>query len=78
MAFLVLNHRTVPTTVLKLLRNNLLGIVAFMAVLGAIVPNIDHSAHLGGLGTGFVCGLLLSRPWPVTPSRWIAAHVASR
>ncbi len=74
MAFLVVNRRTIPPSVLKLFRGNLLGIVAFMAVLGVLVPNIDQAAHLGGLATGFVSGLLLSRPWPVVPSRWITAR----
>ncbi len=73
-AFLIVNRRTIPPTVLKLLRDNLVGIVAFMVVLGVVVPNIDHSAHLGGLGTGFVSGLLLGRFWPVVPSRWVAAR----
>ncbi len=43
-----------------------------MAILGYFVPNIDQQAHLGGLGTGFFCGLLLTRPWPVVSSRWVA------
>jgi rhomboid protease GluP len=42
-------------------------VVASMAVLGALVPNIDHAAHLGGLAVGFVGGLLLIGPWPVPP-----------
>ena len=70
-AFLIVNRRNIPPSVLGLLQSNLLGIVAFMVVLGLLVPNIDQAAHLGGLGTGFVSGLLLSRPWPVVPSRWI-------
>ena len=40
-----------------------------MAVLGAVVPNIDQAAHLGGLAAGFVSGLLLIGPWPVVPGR---------
>jgi rhomboid protease GluP len=43
-----------------------LGIVLLMAALGAVVTNIDQAAHLGGLATGFGCGLLLIGPWPVT------------
>jgi rhomboid protease GluP len=74
MAFLLVNRRAIPPSVHKLLRDNLVGIVAFMAVLGVVVPNIDHSAHLGGLGTGFASGLLLSRRWPVVPSRWASAR----
>jgi rhomboid protease GluP len=72
LAFLTAHRRSIPASVIRQFRTSILGIVAFMAVLGALVPNIDQAAHLGGLGTGFVAGLLLSRPWPVVPSRWIA------
>ena len=71
-AFLVVHRRSIPPSVLKHLSPHSVGIVAFMAVLGVLVPNIDQAAHLGGLATGFLSGLLLSRPWPVVPSRWVA------
>ena len=81
LAFLVVHRRTIPPTVLRQLRKNVLGVVLFMAVLGLVVTNIDQAAHLGGLGTGFACGLLLIGPWPVArglatpgPARRVAAH----
>jgi rhomboid protease GluP len=66
LAFLVVHRRDVPPTVLRRLRRDVLGIVLLMAALGAVVTNIDQAAHLGGLATGFGCGLLLIGPWPVT------------
>jgi rhomboid protease GluP len=80
-AFLLVHRRTVPMSVRKPLLVNILATIVFMAVLGAIVPNIDQEAHLGGLLTGFVCGALLARPWPVvrrrsTSVRRLAATVA--
>jgi uncharacterized membrane protein len=65
--------------VLRQLRKNVLGVVLFMAVLGLVVTNIDQAAHLGGLGTGFACGLVLIGPWPVAPGsrrRVLARRVA--
>ena len=44
----------------------------FIAIMGAVVPNIDQAAHLGGLTTGFVVGLLLFRASPVVTSKWVA------
>ena len=38
---------------------------------GYFVPNIDQQAHVGGAVTGFLSGLLLSRPWPVVSNRWV-------
>jgi rhomboid protease GluP len=69
LAFLVVHRRAIPPTVLRQLRKNVLGVILFMAVLGAVVTNIDQAAHLGGLATGFACGLLLIGPWPVAPGR---------
>jgi len=71
LAFLLVNHRSVPTTVLRPLRSSALSFVVFNTLFGAAVPIIDQSAHLGGLVTGFLGGLVLIRPWPVIRSRWL-------
>ncbi len=73
-AFLITHRRSIPGSLLRSLRANVLGIIIFMAVLGYVVPNIDQEAHLGGLATGLACGLLLHRPWPVKRSNWIAVR----
>ena len=69
-AFLIVHRRAIPKSILKSFRGSLLSVVVFMAILGYFVPNIDQQAHLGGFVTGFLTGLLLSRPWPVVKSRW--------
>ncbi len=71
LAFLLINRRSVPATVLSPLRSSALSFVVFNTLFAAAVPNIDQSAHLGGLVTGFLGGLMLSRPWPVIRSRWL-------
>ncbi|MGA2706131.1 MAG: rhomboid family intramembrane serine protease [Isosphaeraceae bacterium] len=71
LAFLLVNHRSVPATVLRPLRSSALSFVVFNTLFGAAVPIIDQSAHVGGLVTGFLGGLVLIRPWPVTRSRWL-------
>ena len=71
LAFLLTHRRTIPLLVLKPLRANVLACLVFVGILGAVVPNIDQEAHLGGLVTGFFCGLLLSRPWPVVTRKWV-------
>ena len=65
LAFLLINRRSVPTTVLRPLRSSALSFVVFNTLFAAAVPNIDQSAHMGGLVTGFLGGLFLVRPWPV-------------
>jgi rhomboid protease GluP len=69
-AFLLVHRRSIPLLVLRPLRANAIGYVVFIAILGALVPNIDQQAHLGGLAVGFVGGLVLSRPWPVRKGKW--------
>ena len=69
-AFMIVHRRTIPKSILKSFRGSLLLVVVLTVVLGFLVPNMDHQAHLGGFVTGFLAGLLLSRPWPVVKSRW--------
>jgi len=71
LAFLLINRRSVPATVLSPLRSSALTFVVFNTLFGAAVPIIDLWAHMGGLVTGFLGGLVLIRPWPVTRSRWL-------
>jgi rhomboid protease GluP len=74
LAFLIIHRREIPASVRKPLLLNIVGIIVFMAILGAIVPNIDQEAHLGGLAMGFFGGLLLTRPWPVVCGAWVGAR----
>ena len=74
LAFLIIHRRSVPSTVLRPLRSSALSFVIFNTLFGAVVPNIDQSAHLGGLLTGFLAGLVLTRPWPVVRSPWVTSR----
>ena len=60
LGFLAIRHRSVPLVVLKPLRASAFSFVAYNTILGAMNPAIDTAAHLGGLVTGFVCGLLFT------------------
>jgi len=70
-AFLLIHRRVIPKSILKSFRGSLISVIVFMAILSIFVPNIDQEAHLGGVFTGFLSGVLLSRPWPVRKSRWV-------
>lgn len=37
--------------------------IVFALVMGQVVPGIDNSAHIGGLVSGALLGVALSRPW---------------
>lgn len=69
----------VPTTVLKGLRSSTLAFVGYNLVFGVVVPGIDLTCHLGGLGAGFLCGLLLAQPLerPSLPWRPVRAAVVA-
>jgi rhomboid protease GluP len=74
--FLAVQHQTVPAALLKPLRASAGSFVAFNIVFGLMSPQIDNAAHLGGLATGFLCGLLLYRRLPIIPGqRGIARRV---
>jgi rhomboid protease GluP len=73
-AFLVIHRRTIPATVLRPLLKSAMGFVVFNTIFGIVVPRIDQSAHLGGLTSGFLAGLALSRPWPAVRQPAIAAR----
>jgi len=72
LAFLIIHRRSIPPSVFKPLRASAVGFVGFNTIFGMVVPNIDQSAHMGGLVSGFLAGILLSRTWPVVPNRWVA------
>jgi rhomboid protease GluP len=60
LAYLALRHREVPAAVLKPMRSGALAFLAYNLIFGLGVPGIDMAAHVGGMCTGFVCGLLLT------------------
>jgi rhomboid protease GluP len=61
-ALLVRQSGAVPAETLAGLRNAGLAFVGYNLLFGLMVPQIDNAAHIGGLVTGFVCGLVLNQP----------------
>ncbi len=61
LGFLALRHRDVPRAILKPMRVGAIGFVGYNTFFSLAIPGIDMAAHLGGLATGFVCGLLMTR-----------------
>ena len=57
-----LREHGLPRVVVKAHRWSTLTFVVLNLALGAISPNIDNAAHLGGLAAGLVLGWLLARP----------------
>jgi membrane associated rhomboid family serine protease len=87
LGFLAIRHRSLPRAVLKPMRAGAIGFVGYNTLFSLVIPGIDMTAHLGGLATGFVCGLLMtlvspadaraaSRHWPAVRRMVVAAVVA--
>lgn len=62
MGFMILRKDSVPMEILYQIRNSGLAFLVINLVLGFSFPMIDMAAHMGGLGGGFVAGMLLSQP----------------
>jgi len=67
LGFMLIRRRTIPALVLRPLMRSTLTFVGFNLYFGFTIPNIDNAAHIGGLLTGLLCGLALSRRLPVPP-----------
>lgn len=62
LAYLITQKHSIPYELLKQLRNSTLFFTGFSLFYGFSVPGIDNAAHLGGLASGVLLGLILSRP----------------
>ncbi len=67
--FLAARRRSVPRVILTPLLVAALAFITSSLIAGIFEPRIDLAAHLGGLATGLVCGLLLWRRLPAVPGR---------
>jgi rhomboid protease GluP len=65
--FLAARWQSVPRTILTPLVVAALAFITSSLIAGIFEPRIDLAAHLGGLATGLVCGLLLWRRLPAVP-----------
>ena len=61
LAFVLLHKGLFPDAFLAQQRNSLLGFLGYNLVFSLSIPNVDLSAHGGGLVTGFLAGGLLGR-----------------
>jgi rhomboid protease GluP len=62
--FLLVHRARIPASVLRSMSSGVGTFVVFNTLFSLASPLIDNAAHLGGLATGFLAGLLLARPWP--------------
>ena len=60
LGFLLRNRDRIDPVVLGNVRRNLLNFVLINLAIGFAIPMIDQSAHVGGLITGFVSGVLIA------------------
>jgi membrane associated rhomboid family serine protease len=61
LGLLLRGRGSIPTEVLAGLRNSGLGFLGFNILYGLTQSGIDQAAHVGGLGAGFLCGLVLGQ-----------------
>ena len=61
-AYLKLKHVPMPQRYVRQLLSSLGAFMLFNLLIGAAIPFIDNSAHIGGLVTGLALGALLPRP----------------
>jgi membrane associated rhomboid family serine protease len=62
LGFLAQESHSVPNKVRNRLALNAVFFVAYNLLHGAHAEGVDLGAHLGGLGTGFICGLFIALP----------------
>lgn len=60
--FLVKERHSVPGPVLAHLRRSVMLFLVYALSIGFVYPAIDNAAHVGGLGCGFLLGMVLARP----------------
>lgn len=69
MGFALLRGDSIPKSILGRLRNSGTTFLFYNLLFGFSIPGIDMAAHLGGLASGFACGLILSQPLDQVSSR---------
>lgn len=60
--FLAKERHSIPGAVLAHLRRSVLLFLVYALSIGFVYPAIDNAAHVGGLGCGFLLGIILARP----------------
>src|SRR5262249_45391776 len=62
LGYVVRQRRTIPGAFAKGLTRNVLVVIAINVAIGLSIPQVDNSAHLGGLATGVLVGAALALP----------------
>ena len=62
LAFVSRRDLGVPLALVSNLRRSFLSFGGFSLAAGFLLPGVDNAAHVGGLVTGFLLGLVLARP----------------
>lgn len=62
LGFLIRSRHSVPASAFRGLRNQLVILIALNIALGFSISGIDNAAHIGGLVSGFVLGVILGQP----------------
>ena len=71
LGYLAVRRHEVPTAILQPMRSGVMAFVFYNVVLGFSNPTTDNAAHLGGLVTGFLTGLLLTSAQAFTSGRFV-------
>jgi rhomboid protease GluP len=66
-AFFLTHRRSMPAAVFRSYMQRMALLVAINLFLGFSIPQIDNSAHVGGMVTGFICGFAAFRPAGTRP-----------
>ncbi len=62
LAFVSRRDLGVPLRLMYYLRRQFLTFGGFSLAAGFLLPGVDNAAHVGGLVSGYLCGLVLARP----------------
>jgi len=71
LVFILRRRGDIPLDLLKSVRNGAISLCVYSLAMGAVLPNVDNSAHIGGLLGGAAAGWFLVRPFD-TAARAVA------
>ena len=63
LAFFARRPRDIPLDLLKRVGKGAASLLLYSLVMGAVMPFVDNSAHVGGMLGGAISGYLLARPF---------------
>lgn len=69
LAYLILHRQTFPRAVVQPLTNSTAAFIAYNIFFGLTQKNISNSAHIGGLISGLLIGMVVARPMEASRRR---------